>query len=81
MKSESQTMDAGCWVFSSQWFCPSSSDLNPEKGEGERGKKTVLVPKLAPDPESRETWKEKDSPSRLGDGRFKKQGTYLQGLS
>lgn len=31
-------MDAGCWVFSSQWFCPSSSDLNPEKGEGGRGK-------------------------------------------
>ena len=40
MNFESQTTDAGCWVFSFQWFCPGSSDLNPEKGEEGSRQKT-----------------------------------------
>jgi len=40
--------------------------LNPEKGEGERGKKTVLVPKLAPEPRAQGDMERKRQPLQTG---------------
>ena len=76
--------DHRCRMLGLQFSVVLPRFLRLEPREGRRGKRTedrVLAPKSAPNPEGRETRKERDSPSRLGGGRFKKQGTYLQGLS
>ena len=73
--------DHGCRMLGLQFSVVLPQFLRLEPRGGRRWKRKVWFPNWPPNPECRETWKEKDSPSRLGDGRFKKQGTYLQGLS